>query len=497
VDEQNYEELPPDPAATIESLRSLGYTPESAIADLIDNSIAASATRVDVYLHWAAAESWCAIVDDGGGMTEGILREAMRIGSGDPLAERASRDLGRFGFGLKTASFSQCREMTVLTRTPRARAPHVRSWDLDHVRRVSRWELRRSAPQGAAEILKGLDPGSHGTVVLWRALDGLVDAETSMEDETAKRQFFDRIQAVDRHLGMTFGRFLDLGETVLEIAVNGHRVQPWDPFLEDEPATQRLAPEALTWRGHKVLVQPYVLPHRSKLSDQAWTASAGPLGWSNHQGFYVYRKDRLITAGDWLELGLPRDDSGNLARLSVDVPSELDRAWSLDIKKASVRPPPALREDRRRIARETLRRAKLVLRHRGVSVGGPKKTQVVPVWQQQRRHGEISFRLNLKHPLIADLLERAPNYRNDLRDLFAIIEGTIPVPLLPSKPAETSLAFSDRLSNEMVTLAEALYERCLGRGMSRTEAAKTIMNCEPFHAFPELADVLGGEHGQR
>ena len=64
-------------------------------------------------------------------MTEGELLEAMRLGSRSPLEERAQSDLGRFGLGLKTASFSQCRVVTVVTRvngtTTSAR------WDLNYI----------------------------------------------------------------------------------------------------------------------------------------------------------------------------------------------------------------------------------------------------------------------------------------------------------------------------------------------------------------------------
>ena len=139
------EEAPPDPAATIETLGALGYSTESAVADLIDNSIAAGATRVDVILHWDGADSWCAVADNGRGMTGDELKQAMTIGSRDPVLPRDAADLGRFGFGLKTASFSQCRDLTVGSRKANQRIAY-RTWDLDYVRAEGRWLLFKSPP---------------------------------------------------------------------------------------------------------------------------------------------------------------------------------------------------------------------------------------------------------------------------------------------------------------------------------------------------------------
>ena len=144
------EEAPPDPAATIETLGALGYSTESAVADLIDNSIAAGASRVDVILHWHGADSWCAVADNGRGMTGNELKQAMTIGSRDPVLPRDTADLGRFGFGLKTASFSQCRELTVGSHKTSQRFAY-RTWDLDYVRAEGRWLLLKSPPPRAQE----------------------------------------------------------------------------------------------------------------------------------------------------------------------------------------------------------------------------------------------------------------------------------------------------------------------------------------------------------
>ncbi len=490
--DDNFEEAPPDPAATIESLRSLGYSPESAIADLIDNSIASGATAVDVKLHWAGGDdSWCAVIDNGSGMTEERLRTAMRIGSADPLADRGLGDLGRFGFGLKTASFSQCREVTVLSRTPRQARPHVRCWDLDHVREVGRWQLRRSAPPLADAILDKLAPSRSGTVVLWRRLDELVEAETRLDDSEARKRFLERTARIERHLGMTFERFLRRRPQPVRIRLNGRTVPAWDPFLSGNQATQALAAEKLTFKGHTVVVSPYVLPHVSKLSERDHEDAGGPQGWNGQQGFYVYRADRLITAGDWLGLGLTRDDNHNLARIAIDAPVELDLAWSLDVTKATVRPPHALRDDLKRIANETRRRARRVLSHRGSPVGDRGPRAVVPVWHQRRRHGELVFVVNRQHPLIADALAALGGQGKLLKELLHVIEDTVPVPALPTeKRPEPRMTSEGNPPPEVVSFAGQLYETFLRQGLTRAQAADRLLTCQPFNEYPDIDRML-------
>ena len=107
--------LPPRAHTLISATRHIGYSLESAIADLIDNSIAARARNVEIDFI-DTTESYIAILDDGFGMTDEELTSAMQYGSSDPSNNRSENDLGRYGLGLKTASMSQCKKMTVATK---------------------------------------------------------------------------------------------------------------------------------------------------------------------------------------------------------------------------------------------------------------------------------------------------------------------------------------------------------------------------------------------
>ena len=123
-----YVSNPPDAAALMTSARSFGnYDLAGAIADLIDNSIKANAGRVDLSCIFSGGDPEIRVLDDGTGMSKEELQAAMRPASSNPLEERLPGDLGRFGWGLKSASFSQCRRLIVVTRRDDALSGAV--WD--------------------------------------------------------------------------------------------------------------------------------------------------------------------------------------------------------------------------------------------------------------------------------------------------------------------------------------------------------------------------------
>lgn len=220
------ENVPPDPAAMIESMRAFGYSLPAAVADLIDNSISAQASRITVDFHWDGPRSQLIVMDDGHGMSESELSSAMRLGSRSPREERAPNDLGRFGLGLKTAAFSQGRSLTVVSRRDDQTA--VRRWDLDHVTRTRSWSLLLDSPAGSEENLALIEEYSSGTLVMVGHLDQLVSGDA--DDESAHARFLEHVRAVEDHIAMVFHRFLT-GRGAITIEVNGNAVVPWDPYL--------------------------------------------------------------------------------------------------------------------------------------------------------------------------------------------------------------------------------------------------------------------------
>ena len=362
------EDVPPDPAALIESMRAFGYSMPAAIADLVDNSISARASVIDVRLHWSGAASWIAVLDDGAGMDGQALTDAMRLGSRNPVEERDPDDLGRFGLGLKTASFSQGRSLTVASKRPGTRTG-VRRWDLDQVAASRRWSLLFDADVDALPGVEMLDRHSHGTVVVLTRLDR-VSGRTDVDDGDAHTHFLRLADSVRHHLAMTFHRLLaPNGPT---ITVDGREVVGWDPFLRATGQVQ-VGPSERLAEG-LIHVIPYVLPHFSRITTEQHSAGAGPRGWNQQQGFYVYRAGRLLVDGGWLGLPMVAEEHYKLARVQVDLDNTMDQAWQIDVRKATARIPRPLVADFRRIAIATRQKAAKAYRHRGrrlTSAGRP------------------------------------------------------------------------------------------------------------------------------
>ena len=350
------EEVIPAAGRTVHSLRDIGYELPQAIADLVDNSIEAKATEVRVDLVFEGAESWVRIADNGIGMDTDTITESLRIGS---IRDYADDDLGKFGFGLKTASISQCRRLVVGSRiAPKRARVEARVFDLDHIERTNKWEILVLDPDERPEALT--EPLQHttGTVVLWQGLDRVLTYKDP-EGHWARRKLLEQTEVVAQHLGMVFHRFLSgkvRGRRKVRIFVNDAIVEPWDPFCLDEPGTDVLESSyyQVVSEGSQgiVALHPYVLPGQSEFTDaNAWNRASGPNRWNNQQGLYIYRSDRLIQWGGWNRLRT-NDEHTKLARVSLDFSPELDAAFGINISKAIVKLPVELRDEIQPVIRQ-------------------------------------------------------------------------------------------------------------------------------------------------
>jgi hypothetical protein len=184
----------------LKAVRQTMSTPGCRVADIIDKSISARASSVPIIVHEEGESSWIAIADDGWGMDEATLRTAMTFGCIDPEAPRDPDDLGRFGLGLKTASLSQCRRLTVLTRRLGGKVL-VRCWDKDVIKQEGKWALLRKGLSPALEdrFRKQLQAQKSGTVVLWEVLDRL--GHESRDTDIAER-LQREVTRLDEHLSL-------------------------------------------------------------------------------------------------------------------------------------------------------------------------------------------------------------------------------------------------------------------------------------------------------
>lgn len=322
------------------SLRDIGYDFVAALADIVDNSVAAGASDVDIDIVFDGANSHVIIADDGNGMTEAALNEALRFGT---RRSYSIGDLGRYGLGLKTASISQCRRVTVVTRHAlRHRRIAAKTLDLDHIERTDRWEvIEPPAGSRAGRGVEWLQDGP-GTVIIWEHLDRVLP-DKRPESGWARRRLEQLAGRSRDYLGMVFHRFLERESsrtTPLTITVNGEKVTAWNPFapLEDqriELVGQSFEVSVGDLYG-RVVLNRYVLPPRSQFSSLAeFERMSGPLKWNRQQGLYIYRADRLIQHGGWCGIRAP-DEHTKFARASIAFQTDLDTLFQINVAKMRV-----------------------------------------------------------------------------------------------------------------------------------------------------------------
>lgn len=477
----------PRASSMIETFRAIGYSLETAIADIIDNSISADAKNIRIDRHWNGGKSVITIKDDGKGMTDEEVIQAMRPGSQNPLVSRSEKDLGRFGLGLKTASFSQCRKLTVLSKKADY-APIYWTWDLDYVAENNKWELISWIPNGYEHEL---DDVKSGTVIIWSDLDRVINPRTLETNENAKIKFSNMMDRVKSHIAMTFHRFIE--EKTLALYWSSHIIEPWNPFCITESKIQALPLESLCGGG---TVKGYVLPHQNNFSSEAaYKRSEGMDGWSGHQGFYVYRGKRLLLAGDWLGL-FRKEEHYKLVRIQVDLPNTLDSEWQIDIKKSRAFPPASCREQLEAYAKVIRGMGAEVYRHRGKILKHRAGISFQPLWLEKKKDNKWSFVVNRKNAIVTTAKELAKTKPDQaIEILLRYIEEAIPTPSIFIKEVEENETpkepFSDINEELIKTMIIPIFKNKIEEGYSVEEAKKYLGGIEPFNRFESLIETLG------
>ena len=467
--------LPPRAHSLISATRHIGYSLEAAVADLIDNSIVAGAKTIDIFFDCVVADPYIAILDDGCGMDDVELTNAMQYGSADPNKARSENDLGRYGLGLKTASMSQCRTMTVVSKKESISA---RRWDLDYIKAHKDlvWPLLilDNEEWESLSCIDQLSKLKTGTLVLWNNIDfgGAYDETT----------FDDAMYRMTEHLSLVFHRYLH-GETEIrkiKIRVNGSALKEKDPFLQyvdgEKQGHQCKATQPLGVGKDRIMLQAFTLPNNKELTDKMREALGVERQLKRTQGFYIYRNKRLITYGSWFGLKA-QGEFFKLARVKVDIPNSLDMKWSLDVKKSIAIPPKQVVSGLRAYVDSVVKQSKNAIR---VEVFGRKARPVddVQVWNATTNDGAVtSVEINRKHPVIQAALEA--NVVSE--KLLRLFERTMPIDVI-----YYSRSGEQKLSNEAPLPLSELIEMLKGfvsmipQGVARKSAFRTMLMSEPF-----------------
>ena len=475
--------LPPYAPTLIESTRAIGYSLEAAVADIIDNSIAANAKNVDIYF-FPVDSAYIAILDNGKGMTEEEIDVAMQYGSKNPTEERDKKDLGRFGLGLKTASLSQCRCLTVISK--QGDNLEGRQWDIDHVTEVGDWSLNVLDEEDIQQIpqFDELIKYESGTLVVWQKLDRLKAGEINFELSLGRK-----IDRVRDQLSLVYHRYL-AGESVitkLKLSINGEKIKGIDPFLT-EKSVQAMDDEKLVIQGNKILVRPYILPHISKLTSDEIKMLGGKDGLRKQQGFYVYRNKRLLVWGTWFRM-MRQGDLSKLARIRVDIPNTLDDLWTLDIKKSSALPPAEVRKNLEIIINQIAERSKRTWTFRGKKEISDTETHV---WNRMKnKQGGFYYEVNREHPLVQQMIKAHPDIEVSLNVLLQQIEMGLPlnqlyVDLNNDEQITNDNEQSDveivKSLQEMITMCADKQEKC-----NLLDAIDCI---EPYSAHHDIVEKI-------
>lgn len=465
----------PHAASLIEGLRDIGYTLETAISDIIDNSITAGARRVRILTETFADEPHIAILDDGEGMSEEELIAAMRPGSRNPLATRDEPDLGRFGLGMKSASFSQCRRLTVVSRKSGTVSAAI--WDLNEVAESNEWVVQ--LPNDISAIPKADKLGETGTLVLWEKLDRLSGGHAH---NAAKRAevINQRIAETERHLRLVFHRFME--ETkLLSISLNSRKLLPLDPFAAKNPATITDPEEKLSLKRGDVEIQSFTLPHHKQMSKAEWEDIAGPEGHLKSQGFYLYRGKRLIVYGTWFGL-CRQSELTKLSRVRIDIPNSMDADWKIDVKKSSAQLPPIVRERLKKVIERIQDGSKRTYRKRGQKLVDHER---LPLWYRIQADGQIRYRPNAEHPAFADFAESLPpDLRRGFFNCIALVGASLPIEALHADMAGTAEEIvPDRVDEDtLVQAVQATLSILMGSRKDIKEIIALMKDVDPFRS---------------
>lgn len=476
------------------SMRHMGYSFDAAIADVIDNSISANCTTIRLLFPTNPMEIQAVgILDDGDGMDNETLFEAMRYGSYASEHERDENDLGRFGLGMKSASLSQCRILTAISIKNSVISAYT--WDYNLIQKIKRWttiEHTLSEVNNfpyADELLKQ----KKGTLIIWQDFDVLSKSSDGQVYDTLnelKSSVYDSVSLI-------FHRYLNGGTRKIAIYVNNQIVKAKDPFLENhkKTTTQKERIIALPDSSgieRKIKVKPFILPFATDLKENDKKMLGGIENLRAKQGFYIYRNYRLIIWGTWFGMK-PRAELTKNARIRVDIPNTLDDIWSIDIKKQTATIPKRIQNQLKETVRQALDISVAQQTHRGRK--NKVDDEIDYIWDRMEGRGNsFYYQINRESKLYQFVRSKMSDSDYDLLELLLTeIEKNLPIQQMYIDKSNEAIVVEeydsrfDDVYQIAVTIASTLKKATNG---TPEYIIEEIMKSEPFCKYPKLRDKL-------
>jgi len=474
----------------VESTRSIGYSFETALADIIDNSISNFSKRIDIKFS-TSDKPYVAIIDDGSGMSSDDLENAMRYGSSNSLNDRAENDLGRFGLGLKMASMSQCRKLTVVSKHNNKFS--AACWDLDYIHKTEKWSLIRFTDEEITKLRHVIDLEKYksGTIVMWENMDRISESSHDFEKE-----FNEKLDFADKHISLVFHRFLEskLSKQYFEIFFNNRKVEPIDPFMLANRATQQLEEEILFIDKTQIKITPFIIPFMSKLSTKERGIQDDYKDLNLKQGLYIYRNNRLIVWGKWFRL-LSDSELKRLARVRIDLPNSIDSHWKIDVKKSSAQIPSVIKEQLRRIVVRVVGKSERVYKYRGRKAN---HSEFHHIWNKIDTREKIQYLINRDIPIYQVLLNSLSEEQEKLLDGFIkSLEDGFPYSAVYYDLAQDKQFESQLLEVEQVyQLAKNTIDGLSKNKEEQLTNLKSLSTIDMFQKYPDVIKLLEEEFQQ-
>ena len=450
----------------IDVLGHSGYTFNFAIADLIDNCISAHAKNIKIYFDLSSDEPFLCIADDGDGMNKKDLKNAAVIGFRDINASREIDDLGRYSTGLKSATRSFCDDVIICSKV---RGSYVNSIEIDykHIVNSQNWEAYELNQCEFENIIN-----EHGTIVVCKSLN-------FSDNISLNENLFKKIDELEKSIGHIFGKFILDKKVRISLKVKGSNeiiIKGWNPFrVIENKSTKVVFKKDVIYKGENISFKIYILPTFENLSkiDREYMEGNGLI---NQEGFYIYRNNRLIKEGGWLDLtGISLDAKSIYSRIEVNIPSNLDKEFKINFSKNSLEIPEDLIPTFIEVAKKAKKESNQnynYRKHPEIKRGTRKEQD--RVWKSTKSDGALVLSINTEHPLIKELSKKIGV--NELKKLCNLISKSLPISTIQAQTT-TSISYTEA---ELFDLMEEMYNSLLSQGNDINTIKSKMASTEPF-----------------